>query len=600
MKNKKIVLVLWFLFGIVISLNAKNYKGAEYRTHATFLYGRFEVSMKPANRVGVISSFFTYHEISSTADWNEIDVENIGRYDDIMQFNTITGGQVNHERNEAISFNQYEEFHTYAFEWTPDYIAWFIDGVEVYRQTGEHIQTVNRAQKLMMNIWNPEYENWVGDWNDYSLPTFSYYDWVSYASHTPGAGNTGTGNNFTSQWHDDFDTYDATRWGKATHTWQGNKCDFMTENAVIKDGKLILCLTDAVNLGHQDVAKPILIWGKAFSNGDVELKFSEELDASTAESISNYTLVGGTILSAKLSKDLTTVLVETESFDPTVAANIIVLNVTDIWGNTIAAAAKTIITTDYPEFPLSINVGGGAALGYMPDQEWDETLQYGYLDSGDGTWPSNTPIDNTDEDIIYTTDGEGTKKYLVKVPNNQYDVTLMFAEKYFDVPAKRIFDVTIEGNRVESNVDIFSEVGKNAAYDITKTIVVEDELLEIILSPQIDRVVLSGIKVIPNPTSVGSNGNQLDEYQLKQNYPNPFNPSTEIEYTITNRSHVKLKVYDILGNEIATLVDKTQNAGRYRESFNSNEFGKKLVSGVYFYRLQTEKFIETKKMLILK
>ena len=61
--------------------------------------------------------------------------------------------------NEPISFNQYDDFHTYAFEWTPDYIAWFIDGEEVYKQTEEHVQTVNRAQKIMMNIWNPEFEN---------------------------------------------------------------------------------------------------------------------------------------------------------------------------------------------------------------------------------------------------------------------------------------------------------------------------------------------------------------------------------------------------------------------------------------------------------
>ena len=346
----------------------------------------------------------------------------------------------------------HEEFHTYAFEWTPDYIAWFIDGVETYRQTGEHISTMNLPQKIMMNIWNPEYENWVGVWANSSLPTFSYYDWVSYASFTPDSGNTGTTNNFTSEWHDDFDTYNPDRWGKATHTFSGNKCDFIEENVVFQDGKLILCLTDDSNLGYQDNAKPVLTWTQAYSNGNVELQFSEELNISTAESIANYTLLGATILSAKLSKDLTTVMLETESFDPTVVANIIVLNITDIWGNIIGASAKTIIVTDYPELPLSINVGGGTELGYIPDQEWNETIQYGYLDSGDGTWPSNTSIANTDEDIIYTTDGTGTVKYQIKVPNDQYDVTLMFAEKYFDASAKRIFDVTIEGNSVESNV----------------------------------------------------------------------------------------------------------------------------------------------------
>ena len=106
MNKSKLISLISLLFGISILSYGKAYKGAEYRTHDTFLYGRFEVSMKPANRVGVISSFFTYHEISTTTDWNEIDIENIGRYDDIIQFNTITSGQVGHVRNEPIKFNQ--------------------------------------------------------------------------------------------------------------------------------------------------------------------------------------------------------------------------------------------------------------------------------------------------------------------------------------------------------------------------------------------------------------------------------------------------------------------------------------------------------------
>jgi hypothetical protein len=294
------------------------------------------------------------------------------------------------------------------------------------------------------------------------------------------------------------------------------------------------------------------------------------------------------------------VMLSTESYNPSVLVNIIVLNVTDIWGNTITAAAKTIITTVYPEFPISINIGGNAALGYLADQEWDESLLYGYLDSGEGVWPSNTPIANTDEDIIYTTDGKGTKKYLIKVPNQQYDVTLMFAEKYFAESDKRIFDIKIENDQIAENFEIYPVAGKNTAYNITSTITVEDELLEIYLSPQIDQVVLSGIKVNPNPTSVGSNGTQLNKFELYQNYPNPFNPSTEIGYRLQSRSNVKLKIYDILGNEIATLVNQTVETGNHRVSFDQSSIGSEMVSGVYFYQLQTENFIDTKKMLLLK
>ena len=77
---KKIVLIFLILATpLTTTIKAKSYKGAEYRTKAAYTYGRFEVRMKPAHRSGVVSSFFTYHEISnSISEWNEIDIENIG------------------------------------------------------------------------------------------------------------------------------------------------------------------------------------------------------------------------------------------------------------------------------------------------------------------------------------------------------------------------------------------------------------------------------------------------------------------------------------------------------------------------------------------
>lgn len=86
------------------------------------------------------------------------------------------------------------------------------------------------------------------------------------------------------------------------------------------------------------------------------------------------------------------------------------------------------------------------------------------------------------------------------------------------------------------------------------------------------------------------------DYSLKQNYPNPFNPSTNIEYSIPEASFVQLKVYDVLGNEVATLVNEEQNAGVYRADFSGTD----LTSGTYFYRLSTDSFSESKKMLLLK
>lgn len=85
-------------------------------------------------------------------------------------------------------------------------------------------------------------------------------------------------------------------------------------------------------------------------------------------------------------------------------------------------------------------------------------------------------------------------------------------------------------------------------------------------------------------------------YALNQNYPNPFNPSTEISYAIPAKTHVTLRVYNLLGQEVATLVDELRDAGRHTVSWTATD----IASGVYFYRLQTDDFSATKKMVFMK
>ena len=85
-------------------------------------------------------------------------------------------------------------------------------------------------------------------------------------------------------------------------------------------------------------------------------------------------------------------------------------------------------------------------------------------------------------------------------------------------------------------------------------------------------------------------------YVLDQNYPNPFNPVTKITYEIPVQSNVLLKVYDIIGNEVATLVNEPKPAGSYNILFDATN----LSSGVYFYRMQAGDYIEAKKMIYLK
>lgn len=99
-----------------------------------------------------------------------------------------------------------------------------------------------------------------------------------------------------------------------------------------------------------------------------------------------------------------------------------------------------------------------------------------------------------------------------------------------------------------------------------------------------------------NITGVEDDLSIIKSFSLSNNYPNPFNPSTTIKYSIPEQSNVSIKVFDVIGREVSTLLNKKQQQGNYEVEFD----GSYLPSGIYFYRLQAGDFVETKKMILLK
>jgi hypothetical protein len=97
-------------------------------------------------------------------------------------------------------------------------------------------------------------------------------------------------------------------------------------------------------------------------------------------------------------------------------------------------------------------------------------------------------------------------------------------------------------------------------------------------------------------TSIREERRLPETFALHQNFPNPFNPTTTIQYALPTGSLVSLQVFDILGREVATLVNEFKNAGEHQVQFNASGLG----SGVFFYRLQAGRFIETKRMMLVK
>lgn len=108
----------------------------------------------------------------------------------------------------------------------------------------------------------------------------------------------------------------------------------------------------------------------------------------------------------------------------------------------------------------------------------------------------------------------------------------------------------------------------------------------------------TGLYVLKIGSSVGinENNNFVNDFKLEQNYPNPFNPVTNISYSISKAQYIVIKVFDVLGNEVSTLVNKKQNAGSYSVEWDAAN----APSGVYYYKLSTENFSDTRKMILLK
>ncbi len=601
---KRIVLLSLFIFPMLHS--AKIYKGGEYRTKASYLYGRFEVRMKSVQREGMLTSFFTYNDMVpfDSQKWNEIDIEIMGRYSDDVQYNTITPGQTNHVGRRQTPFNPSLDFHTYAFEWTPTYVAWFIDGTESYRQTGPQIQTLIHPQKIMMNIWiqSVMLQNWSGVWNENSLPAFAYYDHVSYSSFTPDSGTSGTNNNFTFQWKDDFNSYDAARWDRATHTFGDNQCDFTPDNIVFKDGNMILCLTKESALGYQDNVAPNVISARAETEG-VVINFYEEVDSISAVTLSNYLVQNNTVSNAVLFSDKKTVRLILADYDTSKLTSVILMNIKDRFSpaNTLLGKSIAITKPKRLTFPVKINCGGPAYNDYLADQMWNSSLEYGYLD-GNKYQNSNTTSGSGDP-MIFKSELNGAAEYRVRVPDGKYSVFLLMSENYFTAAGKRLFDIAVQGVVVEKNLDLYAKVGKGVQYQkVIPSVSVTEGLLDIHFMSLIDYSVINGIMIVQLPSDVNENFEPSPErWNLGQNYPNPFNGSTVIPFSLSKDENISIRFFDTLGRLVSEQHLGNLQKGIHSFTWNAKDNnGIALSSGAYLCVVNGANFSSMKKMLLIQ
>jgi len=151
-------------------------------------------------------------------------------------------------------------------------------------------------------------------------------------------------------------------------------------------------------------------------------------------------------------------------------------------------------------------------------------------------------------------------------------------------------------------VEVYNGPGSSSSFDITHGIAI-DKMGNVYVTGESDGVGTSRdyatIKYSQTIIGINPNSHNLPgKFLLEQNYPNPFNPSTFIRYTLIENDFVTLKVYDVLGNEIATLVNEEQSRGNYNYQLSAVNF--QLSSGIYYYRLESGSFSEVRKMILLK
>jgi endo-1,3-1,4-beta-glycanase ExoK len=243
--RRLLCLFIAITLGLVAHLvNAKPYKGAEIYSSDSYLYGRYEIRMRVAKASSVLSTFFTYKNGSEVGNtfWEEIDIEVFGKNNATeWQSNIILGSSrptIHTEQVHTADASLADAYHTYVIEWTPDYIAWFLDGVEVRRITGTStVTSLTNPQSLRFNIWSSESVPWVGAWDASVLPVYQFVNYIEYKTYNA------TTKTFESGWRDDFNNFDSARWSKANWSFDGNRVDFATENALVKDGILVLALT---------------------------------------------------------------------------------------------------------------------------------------------------------------------------------------------------------------------------------------------------------------------------------------------------------------------------------------------------------------------
>ncbi len=341
--------------------------------------------------------------------------------------------------------------------------------------------------------------------------------------------------------------------------------------------------TATYSFSETDVTPPELVGASIIDSVTVKLMFSEMLDGNTAGNKNNYSINNGiSIFNSSLTGTEVTL---TTSEHTTGSYTVTVNNVTDIAGNIISAQNNSF-DYDYvnSNVLLRLPIVNADAEHWYQNYTPDRTIDG--VTGGDSRWGGAVAMPDT---IEYSFD----------------DIQILTSTKlsFFNWDGGRIYNYSIQvstdsinWNQIITNIPSLAQ-----EWSIEEVEPIETKYIKIILLSN-NQSVYAGLWEsefwghLKTPTKNEDEDNIPVGYSLEQNYPNPFNPSTKISFSLPQNTQLKMTVYNVIGEQIATLFDGEMTAGIHQIEFNAEG----LSSGIYFYRVETAAYSQTKKMILMR
>jgi hypothetical protein len=341
-----------------------------------------------------------------------------------------------------------------------------------------------------------------------------------------------------------------------------------------------------------------MVWARVYSD-HIRVYFSEPVESTSAQNVNNYIMANVSINNANLLSDNRTVILDAQNLQTTQAYNLIASGIADLNQPPNIMGVSSIITKLTFELPAAFNIAGEEWQNYFADQIWTEEIEYGYTGGIKVLFPDSIQFANTNDDEIYRSEMREALFYQIRLPEGQYDLTLMFAETEHNSPSARIFDVYAEGQLIVNDLNIYGDAGLQQFTAVEKMIpqfTVSDGVLNLYFESVVGEPVISGIKIQEVTTGIEQK-NSDSMGLLWELYPNPFNGAFTIQYLLNQPGWVEVDLYNIQGQHVDRILRKYSPSGSY--NYNYQPSG--ITSGIYLIRLQAEGgIIDTKKIVYLK